>query len=246
MPPDKPKDHSLPSADQLAEQSGWLASARSRLFRRIQIARRRCVLDLGCGWRAVTPELVRRCSGEVVAADFNPEVLRVGSGHSEHVRAVCCDASRLPFRSECFDLVFCQFSLLWFGTEDAVREIRRVLCPGGVLVAIEPDYGGLIEYPPEIATAELWQTALRRAGAEPNIGRRLPGLLAESGFKVRVDLLDQLTPPSPLRFDLLRGLPLTDAESQQLDEIVAADAQCADVNKVVHLPVFSVTAFAGL
>lgn len=245
MPTDKPRDYSLPSADQLAEQSDWLASARSRVFRRIQIARRRCVLDLGCGWQAVTPELARRCSGEVVAADFNQKVFRTTGKHSDDVRAVCCDASHLPFRSECFDLVFCQFSLLWFGTEAAIQEIRRVLCPGGVLVAIEPDYGGLIEYPPEIATAELWQTALLRAGAKPEIGRRLPGLLAKNGFKVRVDLLDQLTPPSPVRFDLLRGLPLTDAESKQLDKIVAADAQCADVNKVVHLPIFLVTAFAG-
>ena len=245
MPTDKPRDYSLPSADQLAEQSDWLAPARSRLFRRIQIARRRCVLDLGCGWQAVTPELARRCSGMVLAADFNPEVLRAGSGHSEPVRAVCCDASRLPFRSECFDLVFCQFALLWFGTKAAIQEIRRVLCPGGALVAIEPDYGGLIEYPPRDRHGRIVADSSSQSGSQTEIGRRLLGLLAESGFNIRVDLLDQLTPPSPVRFDLLRGLPLTDAESQQLDKIVVADTQCADVNKVVHLPVFLVTAFAG-
>ena len=156
---------------------------------------------------------------------------------------VCCNATRLPFRSGIFDLVFCQFALLWFdNTEVAIQEIRRVLNPNGVLVALEPDYGGLIEFPDEIATAKLWQAGLRRAGAEPQLGRHLPGLLSENGFEVRVDLLDRLTPPSTLRFDLLRGLPLTESETKQLDKVIVADDECRDAQRVVHLPIFLVTA----
>lgn len=244
MPTDTPDNDSLPSPELLARQSDWLATARSRLFRRIQIAHRRTVLDLGCGWQAVTPELARRSGGTVIAADSAPQVFAMPNEGDSAIQRVRCDATCLPFRSGSFDLVFCQFALLWFGNATSISEIRRVLRLDGVLVALEPDYGGLIEFPDEIATTDLWQTALRRAGADPQIGRHLPGMLAESGFEFRVDLLDRLTPPSPLRFDLLRGLPLTEAETKQLDRIIAADIACQNSRRVVHLPIFLVTARA--
>ncbi len=237
-----PDQHSLPPRELLAQQSDWLAPARSRLLRRVGIAHRQNVLDLGCGWQAVTPELARRCSGRVVAADIVPQVFTAPVEASATYQTVCCDAAHLPFRSGSFDLVFCQFALLWFDAEKTIREIRRVLSAGGALVAIEPDYGGLIEFPDELISAHLWHVALRRAGADPQIGRKLPGMLAENGFEVRVDLLDRLTPPSPLRFDFLRGLPLTAEEIVDLNEIVDADGRCQDSQRVVHLPVFLVTA----
>ena len=241
--PENSKNYSLPSHRQLIEQSDWLAPARARLLRRVQIAHCRSVLALGCGWQAVTPELARRSSGTVVvAADADRRVFFGRTSEPRPFQTVCCDAARLPFRSGSFDLVFCQFALLWFQADEAVGEIRRVLGPGGTLVALEPDYGGLIEFPDEIATAHLWQSALRRAGADPRIGRRLPGMLAPRGFEVRVDLLDRLVLPSSLRFDLLRGLPLTENEAAELDAIAAADSECDNARRVVHLPIFLVTA----
>ncbi len=155
---------------------------------------------------------------------------------------VCGDAMRLPFASETFDLVFSQFALLWLDLPTATAEVYRVLDSGGTLVALEPDYGGLIEFPPAIATRELWIKALRRAGAEPETGRRLPGLLAAAGFKVQVNLLEELPPPSPRRFDFLRGLPLEREEQALLEEIQAADARMSEAARVAHLPIFFVTA----
>jgi SAM-dependent methyltransferase len=235
---------SLPPPELLAKQADWLAPARSRLLRRIRIAHCRSLLDLGCGWQTVTRELARRCSGYVVAADLNRLALAAQEHRDSPILPVACDAARLPFRDGSFDLVFCQFALLWMNADSAVREIRRVLAPGGVLAAIEPDYGGLIEFPDKIATTALWQAALRRAGADPSIGRRLPGLLAAAGFQVRVDLLDRLTPPSPLRFELLRGLPLAGDEVRRLEDIIRADRELDDSQRVAHLPIFLVTASA--
>ena len=81
-----------------------------------------------------------------------------------------------------------------------------------------------------------------RAGAEPLTGRKLPGWLAGAGFHVQVDLLDRLTPPSPLRFELLRGLPLDVAEQAALQCAEAAGAALDSRLLVVHLPMFLVTA----
>jgi SAM-dependent methyltransferase len=155
---------------------------------------------------------------------------------------LCADATRLPLADESFDLLFSQFALLWLDARAAVREIHRILQPGGMLVAVEPDYGGLIEHPAEIATRDIWLAAMERAGADPCIGRKLPGLLVAAGFEVRVDLLDRLVAPSAARFDLLEDLPLTAAEREILRQIRRTDAACQDHARVAHLPIFAVTA----
>lgn len=236
------RDASLPSQQLLVRQAQWLAPARARILRRVGIARRRRVLDLACGFGAVTGELVRRSGAQVVAVDRRPEVLDNGGDFDGAIR-VAGDAARLPLADGSFDLVFCQFALLWLDAHAAVAEAHRVLRPGGVLVALEPDYGGMIEHPPGIATRRIWLAALARAGADPTIGRRLPGLLRSAGFDVRVDLLERLEPASPLRFDFLRDLPLSADERQALAEVEAAERGCGPACPcVVHLPVFLLTA----
>jgi hypothetical protein len=101
----------------------------------------------------------------------------------------------------------------------------------------------MMEYPPGIATRALWIAGLQRAGADPQVGRKLPGLCAQQGFEVRVDLFDALRPPAPERFDLLGGLPLTPEERAQLDHIKRqAETLTGPWSQVVHLPFFLITA----
>ncbi len=231
----------LPSRELAERQADWLAPARARLLRRARIAGRRRVLDLACGFGSVSGELARRCGGLTVALDRNREVFadKRPFGDAACLRA---DAARLPFADNRFDLVFCQFALMWMDAAGVVKEVHRVLRAGGLLIACEPDYAAMIEHPPEIATRPIWLSALERAGAEPRIGRLLPGLLADSGFDVRVDLLERLEPPSPVRFDLLAELPLTAEQHRLLCLLRAADAACSDHQRVVHLPMFLATA----
>ena len=127
----------------------------------------------------------RRSGGEVVALDCRQNVLASDPQSFAGADRVCGDALRLPFADGTFDLVFCQFTFLWIDARSAVKEIHRVLQPEGVLVAIEPDYGGMMEYPPEIAARDLWITALNRAGADPCIGRKLPGMLEQPAGKLK-------------------------------------------------------------
>jgi SAM-dependent methyltransferase len=154
------------------------------------------------------------------------------------------DALHLPFAAQSFDLVFCQCVLLWVGNVAATaHEIYRILQPGGVLIAIEPDYDGLIEYPPEIVTRDLWLAALARVGAEARIGRILPGLLAAAGFQVKVNLLDEVVAAPPTRFEFLRTLPLTVEETVVLRQIENTAANLGgEWAQVAHLPFVLVTA----
>ncbi|MBL8092715.1 MAG: methyltransferase domain-containing protein [Anaerolineales bacterium] len=218
----------LPAQHLLELQADWLAPARSRALRQAEIGRRRRVLDLGCGFGAVTEELQRRCGGIAVALDRDPAAVRAAAG--ERLLGL---AQSLPLATRSIDLLFAQFSFLWMPMA-AVAEAARVLSTDGVIVALEPDYDGLIEWPADAVTRELWLAALKRAGAEPLIGRQLPGRFAACGLRVEVELLNTLAPPVAERLDFLRELPLTDAERARLTDAAAAT--------VAHLPVFIVTA----
>ena len=157
---------------------------------------------------------------------------------------MAADGVRLPFRSGTLDLIFSQLTLLWISPlRTVVAEIWRALEPGGVLVALEPDYGGMIEYPEAIITRDLWLQALERAGADPWVGRKLPGVLEEQGFDVRVSLFDTLSIADPARFCFLRELPLTEEEEQQLSRAERAGQQLAGAwSQVAHLPFFLIRA----
>ncbi|MGC9467966.1 MAG: methyltransferase domain-containing protein, partial [Anaerolineae bacterium] len=193
----------LPDAPLLEQQTDWLAPARSQLLRRAHIARRTAVLDLGTGHGAVVPELVRRSRGLVIALDRDLAGLREEAAFAGACR-LGADARHVPIVDGALDLILSQLTLLWVSPlELAIAEIWRTLGPEGALLALEPDYGGMIEHPPEIRSRELWLRGLARAGADPYVGRKLPGLLADQGFEVHVSLFDSLVEPKLERFDFL-------------------------------------------
>src|SRR5207249_7935187 len=118
-----------------------------RILRKAEIGRRKRVLDLGCGYGIITPELQRRSNGFVIALDRELRVL------PRECPCVCADATRLPFRHETFDLIFSQNVLMWIRSiTDVVECARRLLTKDGAWVLFEPDYGGMMEYPEELAT----------------------------------------------------------------------------------------------
>jgi len=174
----------------------------------------------------VTPELVRRGGGTVIALERQWNALQALPDRFSGAYRTVGDAVSLPFGEATFDLIFTQLTLLWISPlPKAIQEIERVLQPGGALVALEPDYGGMIEYPPEIACGALWVKGLER------------------GFRVRVSLFNTMTPPEPARFDLLAGLPLTGEERHTLKRIrERAQALSGPWAQIAHLPFVLVTA----
>lgn len=237
-------NYALPPAPLLLQQAEWLAPARHKLLRQVHIARRQRVLDLGAGYGSVIPELVRRSGGRVFALDLEVDALRTAASTFESAFRIGGHAAFLPLKSAVFDLVFSQITLLWVSPlESALDQIYRILIPGGALVALEPDYEAMIEYPTAIASRDLWCRGLSRAGADPAIGRKLPGLLAERGFDVHISLFDTLYAPHPSRLDFLQDLPFTEEERQQLDRITfEMSLRSQPWSQLAHLPFFLITA----
>jgi demethylmenaquinone methyltransferase/2-methoxy-6-polyprenyl-1,4-benzoquinol methylase len=104
------------------------------------------VLDIAGG----TGDLARKFaslvgpSGEVVLADINDSMLKVGrdrlldKGVSGNVRFVQADAEKLPFPDNHFDVITIAFGLRNVThKEDALRSMLRVLKPGGRLLVLE-------------------------------------------------------------------------------------------------------------
>lgn len=231
----------LPHRDLLVRQSEPIAGLRSRLLRRLGIARCRRVLDLGAGPDIVTSELRRRAAGPVIALDRRREALAAIA-----LPAVVGDALALPFAARVFDLVFAQHLFMWVkDLAAAVREVTRVLTPDGHLLAIEPDFGAAIEHPPEIALAPIAIAALRRAGADPLCGRRLASALGAAGWQVQVDLLAQIAPVETDRSAWLSGLPLDDTERAAAGAAQRCAEKAPPGARLVHVPYLFVTARQG-
>jgi SAM-dependent methyltransferase len=231
-------------SDLLNAQAEWLAPARGRLLRRVGVAHRGRTLDLGAGYGAVTAELVRRCHGPVIALDRDLNSLCESPVPFAGAGRVAGDGRQLPFPRASFDLVFTQCVLMWIpDLGQVVAEIWRILQPGGVLIALEPDYGGLIEWPETTAVRDIWLAALARDGADPFTGRKLPHLLAEQGFNTRINLLDELQPPAAARFDFLQTLPLTAEEDARVTAVARQAARLThEWEQTAHLPFFLITA----
>ena len=91
------------------------------------------VLELAAGTGVLTIELARRLPGtEVIATDLNPAMGALGRRRAPGVTWREANAMRLPFEDGQFDLVACQFGVMFFPDKQAAfAEARRVLLPGG-------------------------------------------------------------------------------------------------------------------
>ena len=102
------------------------------------------VLDIAAGTGDLTRAFARRAgrSGLVVHTDINEAMLRAGRDRLLDegllLPSIACDAERLPFRNDGFDLVSVAFGLRnMTHKERALAEMCRVLRPGGRLLVLE-------------------------------------------------------------------------------------------------------------
>jgi len=183
------------------QQAGWTRQTRRWLYRRAKLSQAGDVLEVGCGTGVITEELAQ-LGANVVGLDIDPAMLIFTSQRETHAIYVQGDGHALPFPDRAFDAVVCHYLLLWLAQpERGVREMVRVTRPGGrVLACAEPDYGGRIDHPPELAALGRRQTeALRGQGADPEVGRRLGEIFTAAGLQATVGTMANQwhAPPKP-------------------------------------------------
>ncbi|MDX6223527.1 MAG: hypothetical protein QOD91_2581 [Frankiales bacterium] len=96
----------------------------------------RRVLELAAGTGIGTAELVRALpAAEIVATDLNPAMVEWAEAHVSGATWLPADAQHLDFPDATFDVVTCQFGVMFFPDKPAAfAEAARVLTPGGAMV----------------------------------------------------------------------------------------------------------------
>lgn len=103
------------------------------------------ILDLACGTGLNFPHLRELVGeqGQVVGVDLSPGMLNVArrliaARGWKNVETREADAAQLPFPDESFDKAICSFALnIIPDYMQAIREVKRVLVPGGRFVSLE-------------------------------------------------------------------------------------------------------------
>ena len=109
------------------------------LVSRIKFTGSANILELACGTGIVTQRLAGHLSGadELTATDINPDMLSVAQ-EKISLPNVCWDTvdmGAIPYAQDLFDVVVCQFGMMFATDKDkVVSEMHRVLKNGGKLL----------------------------------------------------------------------------------------------------------------
>ena len=157
-----------------------------------RLAAGQSLLDVGCGPGTITADLAERVApGTVTAVEITAEALalaqeEIASRGIGNVRFAVADVHALDFPDDTFDVVYAHQVLQHVADPVlALKEMRRVCKPGGVIAARDGDYGGFRWFPEVPALDEwlrLYQALATSNGGHPDAGRRLRSWALEAGF----------------------------------------------------------------
>lgn len=141
------------------------------------------VLDVGFGPGSITLDLAEIVApGQVVGIENTDTPLRAAQDHAaargdHHTKFIRADVMDMPFEDDSFDVVHAHQVIQHLADPvGALREMRRVCKPGGLIAVRDADYAAMSWYP-ELPNLEIWRTLYREIAhsnrAEPDAGRHL-------------------------------------------------------------------------
>ena len=150
------------------------------------------LLDVGCGPGNITADLAGRLGeGRVVGIDLSRDVIEMAAQFTTETHPTLsfevADVYALDFSEGSFDVVYAHQVLQHLSKPvEALREMRRVLKPGGTLAVRDADYGTFVWSPDEPLLdrwLELYHEITRANHAEANAGRYLKPWVMAAGFE---------------------------------------------------------------
>jgi ubiquinone/menaquinone biosynthesis C-methylase UbiE len=177
-----------------------MRSSTVALLRRAGLSPGMTCLDAGCGGGDVAFEMARMVApgGRVIGTDVDDTKLDLARAEAAADGLLNVEFRRSDVRVEVpsgsFDLVHARFLLSHLADPAAaLANLRASLRPGGVLAVEDVDFSGYFCQPDHAAFrryVELYTQAAHRKGGDPELGRRLPALVARAGFEdVRMNVV---------------------------------------------------------
>ncbi|MEO6968992.1 MAG: methyltransferase domain-containing protein [Rhodanobacteraceae bacterium] len=251
----------------LAHQAQAIWPQERRLFERYELGGELRILDLGCG----TGEITRRVAtlyprARVTGIDILDSNLalarRDSADFADRIHYEQGDAFALDQADACFDLVVCRhMSQAVPDFSEVLKEITRVLKPGGWLHLLSEDYG-MLHFPAGAGARcdpdRFWNANaiafLTSIGCDGRIGRHTPSLMEASHYQdIAMDyvIVDTLRVPRAIFAGIMRAWrdgyaqPLAAASGRSGEDVRADfDAMIAAIETppayaVWHVPVIS-------
>lgn len=145
------------------------------------------LLDVGCGPGTITADLAARVApGRVVGLDRSPDVVEQAATDHPEVSFAVGDVYALEDDDASYDVVHAHQVLQHLSAPvAALREMRRVCRPDGVVAVRDSDYA-TFTWAPADPVLDRWlavyHAVARGNDAEPDAGRFLKGWALEAGF----------------------------------------------------------------
>jgi len=148
------------------------------------------VLDVGCGPGTITAGLAGCVPrGHVTGIDAAPEIIEQAADLTRdhaNIDFATGDVYALDYPDATFCVVHAHQVLQHLSDPvTALREMRRVTKPGGLVAARDADFGAMVWYPDFSVMDEwlaLYQRVARANGGEPDAGRRMHAWAREAGL----------------------------------------------------------------
>lgn len=170
----------------------WRTAENSAAYLLPELSRGQHLLDVGCGPGTITCDLAGLVApGRAVGLDANDGVLAQARATAAErgvtVEFEVGDIYHLRFADDSFDVVHAHQVLQHLNDPvAALREMRRVCRPGGIVAVRDSDYAAFTWFPKEPAMdrwLDVYRAVARGNGAEPDAGRRLLNWVRAAGFE---------------------------------------------------------------
>lgn len=150
------------------------------------------ILDVGCGPGTITAGLAGYVpEGHVTGIDTAADIVRRARRHAndnskENADFAVGNVYALDYPDDTFCVTHAHQVLQHLNDPvRALREMRRVTRPGGLVAVRDADYGGMLWYPRSPVLDEwraLYENVARANGGEPDAARQLHAWAREAGF----------------------------------------------------------------
>lgn len=171
----------------------WRTASNSAAYLLAHLRPGMSLLDVGCGPATITADFVELVApGRVVGIEPVAGILDTArknaesAGVSDQISFDVGDVYDLPYVDDTFDVVHAHQVLQHLSDPvAALREMRRVCRPEGIVAARDVDYGAVTWFP-AVDGIELWQQVYRdtayAGGYHPDAGRMLKSWALAAGF----------------------------------------------------------------